>query len=907
MSELSKVCLRCRARILAASRVQQTSWQQPRNSSYSTAAGDVGPQHDDQQSIRAATPAPTADAGWKLRKIKTNNATRPRRAAFADSSSSLAIFKNIVGEQQSRDVAASESTAATSPSTGQMANLGLMKDVAKMQEILGRDGDAGVTAAYGFFETNIYPQISQAGSEVPQILIDQLSAVLFRRLLIKKAESFDSPELPTVTRISEIMLELGLLKPPNWAILMIQLLQHICRVSTFPTDYTSIESYENAMGRRDALLHDLLGAWKVFTVPRFTALRVGDAAKAAKQGLYPSGYPRAHSSSDRWPGPQRAFAALFPQYTHLVLHRPTWAAIATYALLTDPVNRNQSVLEKATPFLRMMGQVLFASPRPKRNELKTVFGPYPDLHDYCLSRWPAVIAVLSNRMAALDPRSFTRPPRSVDNIYRQFDQALKRGNLEAMKKAWQEFWGMDDVPDEARVKELLAENVELFDQFIMAYMGLKQPELAIDVWNRMQRIGVKPTIKTWNSMIDGCTRAKNPHGIKTVWQRLVASGIELDTTVWTARISGLIRAGDPEAGLAALNEMAKIWEDSRKGQGNSFVIAVKPTIEPVNAALSGLLRLNRMSTAKTVLGWAARQGIAPDIYTFNTLLRPMVRKGQHDEVDKIFQMMRDMGIEADAATFTILLEGALADVGAESPERQVQIVTKFIRDMEAAGVKANMQTYAKMIYVLLQEGGDNAEAAVKAVLAHIWSNAGLELTSHIYTMLAEHYFSRDPPDTVAVTSLIESRNLHDNRDIDRIFWERVIKGYSQAGETDRALHIYNRIFAPSNAGAGGTIITFSTLYELLFALVRADKMEEAAKLVKSARNIMDATAGGGGGGGGPPEQIPEGAAARGVIDADIKTGRFWKHRFWHLADRYGLLQEDLVAPFHAANTADLGM
>ncbi len=47
-------------------------------------------------------------------------------------------------------------------------------------------------------------------------------------------------------------------------------------------------------------------------------------------------------------------------------------------------------------------------------------------------------------------------------------------------------------------------------------------------------------------MMDGCQRARNPHGFKMVWDKLVKAGLKLDTAIWTARISGLIALGEPD-------------------------------------------------------------------------------------------------------------------------------------------------------------------------------------------------------------------------------------------------------------------------------------------------------------------------------------------------------------------------
>jgi pentatricopeptide repeat protein len=235
--------------------------------------------------------------------------------------------------------------------------------------------------------------------------------------------------------------------------------------------------------------------------------------------------------------------------------------------------------------------------------------------------------------------------------------------------------------------------------------------------------------------------------------------------------------------------------------------------------------------------------------------------------------MRSVNIRADVATFTVLLEACLNQIGNLPPAKQVALVERVLAAMKSSGVEINMQTYGKIFYILLLDG-DRAEEAVKAVLAHIWGR-GLELSSHIYTMLAEHYFSRSPPDTAAVAALIHNRRLHDNRGIDRVFWERVMKGYCQAGELRRAMGIFDRVFVT------GTTVTFGSLYALLCPLVEVGDVQAAARVVEAARKIGKVEEAGGGRGG------------------DGK--RYWMHRFWQLAYEQGLTGEQLAERCRDAN------
>ncbi len=763
------------------------------------------------------------------------------------------MFQNIVG-QQARTPAIPGAPASPPP-------IELVKDVTRIQTMLEQEG-ATLAAAYGYFEETVYPQVTKPGSSVPQIIKNQIAGVLLNKLAREKPRDFEANQLPSVTRITEIMTELDVLAPSAWATLVIELVQHIYRQGTVPDAYDSIKDYETAMARRDALVHDLLGAWRVFC-----------AQRASPEGASPATTPP--KSKKTVPAKfqpqttlQKAFGAMFPQYLGPSLLRPTFAAFATYRLVNDAFNRSRATKDEAAPFLQMMKGLIFQTRPPRRQDFKPVIDAFPDLPRFVWPKQPGP----EKDSTFLDSTSVFKqnPKQMTAELHRQLGDAIKGRNLGLVKKVWGEFWGEAAEPDARRVEELI-KCAELFDYFIMAYSMMRKPQLAIEVWNNMERIGVQATIKTWNSMLLGCAKAANANGVKTVWNKLVASRIQLDVPIWTARIHGLFACGDPDAGLRALDEMAKVWA-ARKNPAYA-ALAVQPTVEPVNAALTGLLRLNRNTDATKVLTWAAQQGISPDIYTFNTLLRPLVRRGDMKAIDGIFATMRSVNISADVATFTVLFDGALNQIGTLPPTQQVALVERILAAMKSSNVEINMQTYAKIIYLLLREGG-RADQAVNAVLAHIW-NRGLELSSHIYTMLAEHWFSRSPPDAAAVTALIEVRRLHDNKGIDRVFWERVMKGYCQAGDVPRALGVFDRVFVT------GTTVTFGSLYDLLRPLVEAGDMVAAARVVEAARKIgklEDAGAGHGGEG-----------------------KRLWRHRFWHLAYEKGLMGEQLAERFRVAN------
>ncbi|KAL1843780.1 hypothetical protein VTJ49DRAFT_7490 [Mycothermus thermophilus] len=851
LAGVGSVCVRCQFRLLVASHARARRGISTSSSAAVPQDTAVATEDDGRLQEGWMHPGPPEPPSSIPPIRPPTDPLSPRRP------SSLSIFQSIVESQ------AGAPATPGAPAAGAAA-IELVKDVARIQTMLEHEG-ATLAAAFAYFEDTVYPQIKDNGA-VPQIIKNQIAAVLLEPLALTKPKDFDSNELPSVARITDIMIELDVLRPFAWAALVIELVQHIYRQKTVPEAYSSVKDFETAMARRDVLLYDLVGAWRAFCAQRSSTPHGSSAPKPPTKSVQTGKNAQNNTFQD-------AFAAMFPQYLLPSMLKPSLAAFATYKLLTEPFNRTRSIQSEAAPFLGMMKALIFqnttARRAPKPEDFETVLDVYPDLSRFL---WPPKS---TKDQGYLNSASVFRETsrNAVATMYHHVNEAIKNKNLGTIQRTWAQFWGEAATPDAARITKL-AKHPDMFDLFIYAYTVLRRPKLAVEVWNNMERIGIKPTIKTWSSMLHGCVKASNLAGLRTVWDKLVRSGIQLDTAIWTARIHGLFACGDPDAGLRALEEMAHIWTNRRDPQYAH--VAVQPSIEPVNAALVGLLRLNRRNDVNKLLTWASRRGINPDLYTFNTLLRPLVRAGDMKGIDEVFATMRSINIEADVATFVVLLEGALNQIGCLPPAQQVAVVERIFAAMKEAGVEINMHTYAKILHLLLREGS-RAEEPVKAVLAHIWRR-GLELTSHIYTMLVDHYFSRDPPDCAAVTALIENRRLHENRAIDRVFWERVISGYAQAGETGRALDIFNRVFV------AGSTITFSTLYDLLRPLLAEGNVAAAARVVEAARKIG---------------RLEDGETGAGAATAD--GGRYWRHRFWHLVYRHGLMGQHLEAKFLQAN------
>ncbi|KAK7754199.1 hypothetical protein SLS62_003776 [Diatrype stigma] len=804
-----------------------------------------------------------------------------------------ALFQQIVTEQQSFD----RDGKPTGTPTSQNVDLAhVHDDIAKLYEMVE---DGPPEAAYVYLKTVIYPALQRPGVGIPPIFYKVVLDLMKKMVVAKKADML-GPGLPTVAEIFQTYADIGQLKPREWAELVGELVQILVNMGT---------SDSSTEGRRDiqaALLTDLVESWKVLSAPKFYNVTPSSQDGEIFDGFwFPSFNKYTLQKYARTNNFIAAFNTVFPQYDQVQLGPPVAAlTVATYVLLQDRVRSTEDARRSTARFTSNVAYLITHVGIENRMLEEIISATFPGLKDYIMGEWPQVKARLEHHARAEVRVRDRRPSPSLQTLRisrrdgpawaARLNQAYLARNVGEVDRIWTELVGVKKDLDQGRI-ELLQDKIDLIDNFVNVFMALSQPENALKAWGLYKQIGLSPKLKTWNAMLDGCKKARNLPALRNIWAKLMSSGMELDTRIWTTRISGLIESGDTEAGLRALDEMVRLWKQAKEGKRPH---AVQPTIEPVNAALAGLIHQKMPLAVEKLLDWARRQGIKPDIFSYNMLLRPMIREGRNKDARNLFETMLKQGVRADAATFTVVLDAALTKIDpSSSPEEfdaaQKEVVAQVLSQMEAVGLETNLLTYGKMIYLLLQSGGRSREA-IKAVLAHLWEQ-GFELSPHIYTMLVEHYFAQRPPDLASVDALLQRQqlqkagtttaidgdgagdanaNANNLPEMDRVFHDRVVKGYARAADDPgRALDLFYRL------SSRGYLVTLGTQLEVLLALLRHGRWDDARALVDHTRKRFHLQS---------PNDLYGGG---GDGNRSTASNAFWKHGFWVVAEQNHLLEQ----------------
>lgn len=793
---------------------------------------------------------------------------------------SLKIFEEVVRQQVDQEVKAptnAKSRDLSPEAVEYYTNLAKLRPMMKEQK---------VEDCLEFFLTKLW---NKSPFEGRNRLLKQRGAYLMGKVAIAKTADFHNKALPSISQITQYFYEMDSLGSARWSDMMLRLIKAILTKSSVRTDYESDEVFATAKLQKEELVDDLIESWIIFHRHKlsadYTTLQTSEEAEFRLPDINVE-----QLQYFAWrQNIKGALGCIFPDWVGQMREIPA-VAIATFVLLVDDIHATPSARQKAKPLLVPIGHVVSACPI-KQPALTEMLEPHPTVLMYVMKQLDSVRERLhgvrrgtqapehgtetgmskSNSKRLHRPEAHGKDAGSTGVGYTRFGSpyektivakikyAIGMSDMLTLEAMWREFW------DPTRLQENFDRTrgyPKVFDYFIMAFTALQKPLRAIDTWNAMTSIGISPTLETWSSMIEGCRKARNGAGIENVWKKLVASGLPLDGAVWSSRIVGLMEAGEPDAGVRALHEMFKM---------SQVPGGVALSTQAVNAAVTGLLRLNAKSAANDVLLWASQHGVEPDVFTYNILLGPLVAEGRSAEIKSTLQLMSDSNIKPNAATYTILLEGLIGTIRDLSSVEQRLRVEKLLADMERDGVVANLENLGRMLHLVLGEGiqSDNhTDGAVGAIFRYM-DRRGLEPSPHILTILIDHFFTRGPSAIQNIDVLLQTYN---HSLVDRVFWERVIRGYALAGATDRAFAWFEKTYFTS------FIITLDTLEILLRALVRDNKMSAAARVVDNVKQHRGASVGG----------LNNSAK---FLAQRQRWDRYWRHGFWGYAMDCGLLEE----------------
>ena len=491
----------------------------------------------------------------------------------------------------------------------------------------------------------------------------------------------------------------------------------------------------------------------------------------------------------------------------------------------------ESVLEFARPFLDLMSHIFRDEPL-QISSATACLGAQGISRRAAITvcvRWSGAENLSEAKISSAAPPRFASlmsewQRKRYTNFSHQVGKALEKSNPLALGNLWYRFQStpVSNQPPEPALEDL-------YLNFIIAFFALRHPQLATEVWNHMIKSGHRPKLKHWNAMLDGCGKNQDFLSLKGVWSNMKAAGLEPDAYAWTTWISGLIRCGQWRLGLQALDQLGEIWKkppSSDAGLVSKDFTPLVPSHVTVNATISACFLVGKAELVPHILKWAKSQEVSFNTRTFNIMLQNYVRTYNHTAMDALLVSMQEHGCVPDIYSVTMILNGLLHSPSSTfptlSPTAQHDAILKILRKLDKIGLPATVKTYSTILDGLLHPEHANIFAA-SAVLSHM-ADRNLKPSSSIYTILATHYFSLQPPDLASVDALWQ-RMRSECGIRDHYFFDRMIEGYARFGEVEKMLAILR------DALAEGKTPSWIALAAIVTALKQAQEWSLLTDLV----------------------------------------------------------------------------
>lgn len=417
-------------------------------------------------------------------------------------------------------------------------------------------------------------------------------------------------------------------------------------------------------------------------------------------------------------------------------------------------------------------------------------------------------------------------------VKKRIARCMEDRNIGRLEALWEDIHTSNGGGNETASGRGLA--ASLYSHFLVAFMGLKRPNRAIDIWNSMVEDGITPTVSTWNAMLKGCGIARDPKALENVWLKMLDSSVRPDAQAWATRIHGLTTTGFWESGLSAYKEMTTNWIQAVHEQYKSQAIpdlntlsdmgeVPKPNTYCFNSLVNGLSRGRKQEQLGQVFGWARNIGVEFDSYTFNPLLRLAMRDGDADMATRILSIMRDSNVKPDIATFTMVLSSLFSSSPTDDQETVPQAaIDRVFSSMRASGLQANAWSFTTLMSGLLQRA--NGLQAAHAILEYMISES-VPRSSQVYTLLISEHFRHDPPDIATVESLWEKARMDRSVALDGTFFDKLVEGLARADELGKCTT------ALSQASKRGKTPSYYALTEVVLAMVRAGDWVRVEEIV----------------------------------------------------------------------------
>ncbi|CAM9855815.1 unnamed protein product, partial [Ectocarpus sp. 12 AP-2014] len=323
-------------------------------------------------------------------------------------------------------------------------------------------------------------------------------------------------------------------------------------------------------------------------------------------------------------------------------------------------------------------------------------------------------------------------------------------------------------------------DVAVFNSLAAAAVWNGRMDLALQVvlGGMMQAWGVSPNQLSYNTIMDAYAREGNVENVVKIYNFMQGEGIAPDVVTTTIVVKAQVGSGDVDAGARTLIEMMKV--SNLRDKLDAF---------PFNTIIKGLMKTLEWEKAMDLFRGMRYHNVKPNLLTFNTLMAglnkahvPAVTLELYDE------MMEVGGIAPDVYTYSSLVT-AYARLG------DVEKAVKTLSDMSKSGVKPNRFTLSSVMQACIKGGQPKTALQVHRQLT---KSGAVPTDEVIATLLVQAHAMMGDFDEAFHSIAAMGKSGQDNK----IAFNHLIKECVLAGEFDKASQAITRMVHQGKRGRG---------------------------------------------------------------------------------------------------------
>ncbi|KAG8762924.1 hypothetical protein FRC11_007069 [Ceratobasidium sp. 423] len=227
--------------------------------------------------------------------------------------------------------------------------------------------------------------------------------------------------------------------------------------------------------------------------------------------------------------------------------------------------------------------------------------------------------------------------------------------------------GPPPISPDPKSKPIFSVSRQTWSDLIEGAGALRRPDLRESIWKDFCSLGGTPTTGMWNTLLLGYLREGRLEDAGKVWAAMGKDGRDVYT--YTTMMRGLFERDHPNEAMAYYEEMKK------------KIPRADISIRSYNVVIHGLFTNKRAPAALQLVSeleagsaLPAPTYPAPDITTYNTMLRYYARRREMAPLSKVLHTIADKQLRPDIYTLTTILNALLAVGMREAPSRILQIM-----------------------------------------------------------------------------------------------------------------------------------------------------------------------------------------------------------------------------------------